>query len=98
MLRMLPLSLLAFSLLPLCSRGEITNDAIARATAAIQAATPRAQADPAHPIFHVTGPAQWINDRTAPFFTKAFIISSTSCIRSVMAVVRNTGDTLAVVT
>jgi len=62
----------AVLLLPFCSRGEITNDAIVRATAAIQAATPRAQADPAHPIFHVASPAQWMNDPNGPVFYKGF--------------------------
>jgi len=46
------------------------SEALARATAAVQAATPRAQADPAHPIFHVTAPAQWINDPNGPIFHK----------------------------
>ena len=31
---------------------------------------PRAQADPNHPIFHVTAPAQWINDPNGPIFYK----------------------------
>ena len=72
MLRTLPLSILTIFLLPLCSPGEGTNDALARATAAIQSAVPRAQADPAHPIFHVTAPAQWINDPNGPIFYKGF--------------------------
>ena len=46
------------------------SEALARATAAVQSATPRAQADPAHPIFHVTAPAQWINDPNGPIFYK----------------------------
>src|ERR1035438_9577917 len=66
------LSVLAFLLLPLCSRGEFTNDAIVRATAAIQAAVPRAQADPTRPEFHVAAPAQWINDPNGPIFYKGF--------------------------
>jgi len=65
-------SLLAFLLLPFCSWGELTNEAIARATAAIQAAAPRAQADPARPIFHATAPAQWINDPNGPIYYKGF--------------------------
>jgi sucrose-6-phosphate hydrolase SacC (GH32 family) len=65
-------SLLAFSLLPLCSRGEPANEAITRATAAVQTAAPRAQADPARPIFHVTAPAQWINDPNGPIYYKGF--------------------------
>jgi len=49
-------------------RGEIADAGLAQADAAIQAATPRAQADPLHPIFHVTSPAQWINDPNGPIF------------------------------
>jgi beta-fructofuranosidase len=64
--------MLALCFLPLCARGELTNDALARATAAVQAATPRAQADPAHPVFHVTEPAQWINDPNGPIYYKGF--------------------------
>ncbi len=66
------LSLLALFFLPFCSHGESINDALARATVAVQAATPRAQADPARPIFHVTSPAQWINDPNGPIFHKGF--------------------------
>lgn len=51
---------------------ESTNPAIARATAAVEAAVPRAQADPAHPIFHVTSPAQWMNDPNGPIFYKGY--------------------------
>ena len=72
MLQTRHLSLLVLFMLPLCSRGDSANEAIARATAAIQAAAPRAQADPAHPIFHVTAPAQWINDPNGPIFYKGY--------------------------
>jgi beta-fructofuranosidase len=68
----LPSLLLAFFLLPPCSRGELTNQALARATAAIQAAAPRAQADPARPIFHVLSPANWINDPNGPIYYKGY--------------------------
>jgi beta-fructofuranosidase len=64
--------LLIFCFLPLSSRAEFTNDAIARATAALQAAVPRAQADPARPIFHVVAPAQWMNDPNGPIFYRGF--------------------------
>src|SRR5262245_56701466 len=53
-------------------RAQSTNPAIARATAAVEAAAPRAQDDPAHPIFHVTSPAQWINDPNGPLFYKGY--------------------------
>jgi beta-fructofuranosidase len=45
---------------------------IARATAAMEAAVPRAQADPTHPIFHITSPAQWMNDPNGPIFYKGY--------------------------
>ena len=69
--RVLTLSLLLLCLAPL-SRAESTNDAIARATAAMQAAVPRAQADPARPVFHVISPAQWMNDPNGPIFYKGW--------------------------
>jgi beta-fructofuranosidase len=50
----------------------LTNEALARATAAVQAAAPRAQADPARPIFHVMSPANWINDPNGPIYYKGF--------------------------
>jgi beta-fructofuranosidase len=71
-LRPLVFSLFATLLVPFSSRGEPANEAISRATAAIQAAAPRAQADSAHPIFHVTAPAQWINDPNGPIYYKGF--------------------------
>lgn len=71
-LRTLTSSLPAFFLLLFSSRGELTNEAIVRATAAVQAAAPSAQADPARPIFHVTAPAQWINDPNGPIYYKGF--------------------------
>jgi len=63
---------LAFALLPPCSPGKTANDGLARANAAILAAAPRAQTDPAHPIFHLTAPAQWINDPNGPIHYKGF--------------------------
>ena len=50
------------------SRGESADEALARATVAVQAAAQRAQADPARPIFHLTAPAQWINDPNGPIY------------------------------
>ncbi len=58
--------------LPLGLRGESANDALIRATAAVVAATPRAQADPTHPQFHVASPAQWMNDPNGPIFFKGY--------------------------
>jgi len=65
-------TLLALLLPSVCTRGETANEALIRAEAAVKAATPRAQADPAHPIFHVTAPAQWVNDPNGPIFHKGF--------------------------
>jgi beta-fructofuranosidase len=52
------------------AKAESPETAIARADAAMQAAAPHAQADPAHPIFHVTSPAQWMNDPNGPIYHK----------------------------
>jgi beta-fructofuranosidase len=72
LLRALTLLLLIFSFALATSRAENTNSAIARAMAAVESAIPRAQADPAHPIFHVTSPAQWMNDPNGPIFYKGY--------------------------
>src|SRR5215468_6758435 len=66
------LYLLAAMFVPVCSFGESAEEALKRATAAVQAAVPRAQTDPARPIFHVTAPAQWINDPNGPIFYKHY--------------------------
>jgi len=68
--RILALSLATLSFASAASLADFTNEAIARAAAAMQAAVPRAQSDPAHPIFHVTAPAQWINDPNGPIYYK----------------------------
>jgi beta-fructofuranosidase len=68
MLRIFHCCLLAFCLLPPGAHGENANEAIARATAAMLAAAPRAQADPVRPIFHVMSPAQWMNDPNGPIY------------------------------
>jgi beta-fructofuranosidase len=66
------LALLAIVLWSSIARGQNTNQAVAQATAAMAAATPRAQSDPAHPAFHVTSPAQWMNDPNGPIFYKGY--------------------------
>jgi beta-fructofuranosidase len=38
----------------------------------MEAAVPRAQADPLRPIFHITSPAQWMNDPNGPIFYKGY--------------------------
>src|SRR5262249_26421936 len=50
------------------SAADFTNVVITRATAAMQAAMPRAQSDPGRPIFHIAAPAQWINDPNGPIY------------------------------
>lgn len=61
---------IAACLLPVTAPGQSTSNLFAQATAALEAATPRAQADPAHPIFHVASPAQWMNDPNGPIYYK----------------------------
>jgi len=69
--RTFPRLILGFCLLPgMLPAQEPGQKAIAKATAAIETAVARAQADPAHPIFHITAPAQWINDPNGPIFHK----------------------------
>jgi beta-fructofuranosidase len=65
-------TLLAVLLWSLGAHGQNTNEAIIQATAAMAAAVPRAQADPAHPVFHVTSPAQWMNDPNGPIFYRGY--------------------------
>ena len=50
------------------SEGRSTNDLIIRATTAVEVAAPRARQDPWHPIFHITSPAQWMNDPNGPIY------------------------------
>jgi beta-fructofuranosidase len=57
---------------PIGARSESAEEALVRAKAAVKVAVPVAQADPAHPIFHVTTPAQWINDPNGPIFHKGY--------------------------
>jgi beta-fructofuranosidase len=72
MLRAITFFILTFLILPLRLLGETADEAIVRATAAMQAATPRAQADPSHPLFHVISPAQWMNDPNGPIYYKGY--------------------------
>lgn len=70
--RLLSCLTLAACLSPLFSSAQPPNEAITRADAALAAAAPRAQADPAHPIFHVASPAQWLNDPNGPIYFHGF--------------------------
>jgi beta-fructofuranosidase len=66
------LALLAMVLWSYGTHAQTANPIIAQATAAMQAAVPRAQADPAHPLFHITSPAQWMNDPNGPIYYKGY--------------------------
>lgn len=70
MLRAIQVSILAGFILAPGVQGETADEAIIRATAAVQAAAPRAQADPSHPLFHVISPAQFMNDPNGPIYYK----------------------------
>src|SRR5580658_5397368 len=70
MLRAIHIVLPGFLTAVLGARAETADQAIVRATAAVQTATPRAQADPSHPVFHIASPAQWMNDPNGPVYYK----------------------------
>src|SRR5690348_6322909 len=70
--RSLQLLFVALSLTPRLSPGQTAEENLARATAAVDAAAPRAQADPSRPIFHVLAPAQWMNDPNGPIFYRGY--------------------------
>ncbi len=72
MLKIHPWCWFAFLWAPLSAWAETHVETLQRAEAAMHAAVPRAQADPARPIFHVTSPAQWINDPNGPIFHNGF--------------------------
>ncbi|HWW02119.1 MAG TPA: glycoside hydrolase family 32 protein [Candidatus Acidoferrum sp.] len=70
--RVLQCFVLGLCILQAGAQGDSADSTIARATASMEAAIPRAQADPAHPIFHVASPAQWMNDPNGPIFYKGY--------------------------
>lgn len=72
LMRRAAIQILILILLVTTNRAATPDEELARATAALEAAVPRAQADPGHPIFHVTSPAQWMNDPNGPIFYKGF--------------------------
>ena len=67
-----PQFLFLISMMVLPGHAETPDNTITRATAAIQSATPKAQSDPSHPVFHITSPAQWMNDPNGPVYHKGF--------------------------
>jgi beta-fructofuranosidase len=70
--RILQLFLLPALQVPIFCNADTAEQTLVRAAAAVKAATPRAQADPARPIFHVTSPAQWVNDPNGPIFYQGY--------------------------
>jgi beta-fructofuranosidase len=65
--------LLTISVAPAApAAAALTNAEIMRATAAVEAAAPRAGSDPARPIFHITAPAQWMNDPNGPIYHRGY--------------------------
>lgn len=72
MRRIFLFALLGVLLPAVCAQAETDQEALIRAEAAVKAATSRAQADPTRPIFHVTAPAQWVNDPNGPIFHQGF--------------------------
>jgi beta-fructofuranosidase len=70
--RLVTVLLVAIASAPTCLQADTTNAAIVRAAAAIEAAVPRAQADPIRPVFHVASPAQWMNDPNGPIYYKGY--------------------------
>jgi beta-fructofuranosidase len=53
---------------PITKTNAVDDAAIAQAMAGVAKARPRAEADPTRPIFHITAPANWINDPNGPIF------------------------------
>jgi beta-fructofuranosidase len=53
---------------PITDTNAVNEAAISNAMASVEKARPRAEADPTKPIFHITAPANWINDPNGPIF------------------------------
>jgi beta-fructofuranosidase len=59
--------------LPLATAAPASpNEAIQRAMASVTAATPRAEANPTRPLFHVAPPAFWNNDPNGPLYHRGW--------------------------
>jgi len=56
----------------LTNTNALAAEAIAKAMASVESARPRAEADPSKPIFHITAPANWINDPNGPIFHNGY--------------------------
>ncbi len=50
----------------------VTDPAIVKAMASVQAAIPKAASDPARPMFHFLPPAQWMNDPNGTIYYKGY--------------------------
>lgn len=65
---------LGIACLTACASARAANtnalaaEAIAKATRSVEQARARADADPTKPIFHITAPANWINDPNGPIY------------------------------
>jgi beta-fructofuranosidase len=57
-----------FFLFAISAGAQTTNEAVARADASMAAGEARADADPTHPIFHITSPSEWMNDPNGPIY------------------------------
>ena len=50
----------------------LAADAIGKAMASVEKARPRADADQSKPVFHITAPANWINDPNGPIYHRGY--------------------------
>jgi sucrose-6-phosphate hydrolase SacC (GH32 family) len=53
-------------------KSKTPNPHLQQATDSVEKARPRAEADPTKPIFHITAPANWINDPNGPIFHRGY--------------------------
>src|SRR5689334_11290685 len=49
-----------------------SSDAMARATASVDLAIPRAEADRTRPVYHFHAPALWMNDPDGPIYYQGY--------------------------
>ena len=53
-------------------RAAAPGNDVGVAQASLEAAIPRADADPARPVYHFRAPAQWMNDPNGPVYHKGY--------------------------